>query len=985
LILNLKFEFVTNRTNTNFTVSLTNTTSTPSQNLASFTCRAAFSRDNESAANYRVWASLWNGNEAISPSDEENPGHYGTYPPTSYDANGWSGAGLTAIVPALYPQVSYNTDYVFDGITYDTSSSFGNYRRPDDSNSGGINGSIDQLKQNLDLNPDGRRVLRNQFYSGEYSAQVRANATTNMNTVIPGQVNQGYTYSYEGGESRIFSIHPGYLFDSAANQNRQINPKLMVEYGLNKMAQGGISFEWVMNKQDFSDFWHLFGYNSAFGISANGLPIDSYSFDVQGKTVAAFSPLVPDARVVSGTIQDSRTSLARFPQLYGSIGLNPINVASLQESFWLKFIQLLAVYDISYFNYSYASWTGAFGPLAGITGITASTSGGIAIENVWTEYSPTVSQFGTSLIPGGYTLVHIVAPAWDAAVDAVYYGGYIYDTFNRHFRGSSTPVAGFTYATAKMTEFDLYPVAYAESRFTSYSNARKRLGSTFPENGSLSVSDGVNNYGRSYSAMGEEGFCLVPNNRMLSERLLPSGITYIDVSGYSVGNYRVPVEVLRIGSTAGMGLQSNIDQLGTAWNLPGTTTEYTNLWNSRSGYYRTGSDPLSPVRSLNDYEKFTWGGNGNTALRYPSPEFNGTPFLIRYPITCPYATGGANLVLQTGITLDKFWNELSYKYLVDHVKQLRLIHRSDPSLHNFWTPWITDPSYPDTVFARGLTGVAGMYPSSSRPHLVMGSRPYWYEMMFHEILHGAEHIQHYQGELAIVNEGTLVNLQRVLSEWKTLSGNSKVVPVGRTAGTPDNSSENPIDRILLEEAFDKNLVSGGRIVDGPSAGWRLWRLTAPAHLYSGTGTAEGITLSRVGTDLNFPANIFLRRYNQNGTESLTGGRGTWITTASTSPLPTYVKVDAPDVTPGDVDWSGIVDNSSSSTNFVESNQQQIQGINQPISLSIGFTGTWPGNFGSGSYLRSVVQRGSGEVKWCAVDILPVEHAIKSALLSIFSW
>ena len=70
---------------------------------------------------------------------------------------------------------------------------------------------------------------------------------------------------------------------------------------------------------------------------------------------------------------------------------------------------------------------------------------------------------------------------------------------------------------------------------------------------------------------------------------------------------------------------------------------------------------------------------------------------------------------------------------------------------------------------------------------------YWYEMMYHLCLHGANYFNvfseiHTQAEMSAV--------QTVLDNWKTISGNNKAIPVSNSAG----STTTLVDRVNLEEA-----------------------------------------------------------------------------------------------------------------------------------------------------------------------------------------
>jgi hypothetical protein len=94
---------------------------------------------------------------------------------------------------------------------------------------------------------------------------------------------------------------------------------------------------------------------------------------------------------------------------------------------------------------------------------------------------------------------------------------------------------------------------------------------------------------------------------------------------------------------------------------------------------------------------------------------------------------------------------------------------------------------------------------------------YWYEMMYHLCLHGANYFNvfseiHTQAEMSAV--------QTVLDNWKIISGNNKAIPVSNSAG----STTTLVDRVNLEEAAEIGVISGGYV---PSLNKWIWRLTAP--------------------------------------------------------------------------------------------------------------------------------------------------------------
>lgn len=920
----LRFGFHTTRSATDFLVSVTNSTAVPVQSVGSIRCRYTGTiPDTEDASDYEVWASSSLG-DVMTTSPDVDTYYSVSFPYTQYTS---SNSNIGSLVPVdikgIVPAISSNSNYdAAPPWTYARNTvaytNFNGYRRPDDRNIpsfGQTDSYYNLLKRRLDLSPDGRRVFTNRFLSKELSYESRNHLTTIADfspfeifagVTIPNGA--GYTYEYNIAgvtfRSRMIDLYPG------SSETPVLSTVVQAE--ATRLRTTGITIDWYRDDRQSEQYWHMFGVNSYNYWSGNcynvdGLPIDPYPVIQQG-----FSPIMPDARVVSavaqnpirgytGQILHSRTGLsfgAHFVQNYRDISGD----LSMTQSNWRTFIA----------------------PLTSCTGATA----WLGEDNVWTEYPDLGGSTGFDRIPLGYTFSRFVAPAWNATVDLFHHGAYLYDPFKNVYGNSAGSLPNQRwFRDTKFSQHGLHPIEPSEVQYTSYNNQEVRMQRIMPSP-----------LGKVFCSMYDDSYGIVGKNKMLKDSLLPSGIT--SMLQFNFGTLSIPTEVLRDGISASNLAQENAS-LGTGNNLPNRTTYLTD-WGQRSGYIR------NPVT---DSERFSWKGHLISGYNGPAGSAN----LVRYPITIPYDTT-SGITLQAPAVIDEFWNELCYKYVVNYTKQLRLTHRSDSTLWERWCPWISDPGYENSVFSRGVTGFmdsgkryapfAVGYTSGSLP---MAGLAYWYEQTFHDILHGAQHLHHWRDRLR-VDRGGIGNLQSALDEWRRISNNSRAVPIVRTTDTPENGQGATLDRILLEEAFDKALVSGARLISGPSAGWNIWRITvAPHHFVGLYGQNQEVTLTRVGSDTEFPGSVTLTR---NGGNNPINSRGAWITTTSSNPLPQYT-VDT-DGVPDALNWTDM-----SAVQTLSSTQElTVDGMNIPITLGLSFSGTFGDSTGSLKILNRGAEVGS---------------------------
>ena len=99
---------------------------------------------------------------------------------------------------------------------------------------------------------------------------------------------------------------------------------------------------------------------------------------------------------------------------------------------------------------------------------------------------------------------------------------------------------------------------------------------------------------------------------------------------------------------------------------------------------------------------------------------------------------------------------------------------------------------------------------------------YWYEMMYHLCLHGANNFIVFERS---GNSQQMSKVQSVLDEWKTQSSNQKAIP----ASNENGSISSLVERINLQDAAELFVISGGYL---EQTGEWLWRITTPPSIDS---------------------------------------------------------------------------------------------------------------------------------------------------------
>ena len=264
------------------------------------------------------------------------------------------------------------------------------------------------------------------------------------------------------------------------------------------------------------------------------------------------------------------------------------------------------------------------------------------------------------------------------------------------------------------------------------------------------------------------------------------------------------------------------------------TTDFTANFLQRSGYIKN---------TQNDNEKYNWNGNLVSAYMGPAGNYN----IVRYPETNPVVNTSIDSAL-----LETFYEELAFKFIVNDLKMLRSTLRSYSDYWETFAPWISDPLYWESVYNRNNKCTS-----------------YWYELIFHICLSGAQFINYFKEYYDIAGSK---HVNDALNEWRNISFNSKARPCSNSEGNINT----PVDRLILSNVFEDVLISGGLLLNSNKY---LWRITvAPKH-FSSNGTC---VLQRQGDDSDIPEFITIV------SGDIMKAKGAWIKRNISTP-PIYKK------------------------------------------------------------------------------------------------
>jgi hypothetical protein len=224
-------------------------------------------------------------------------------------------------------------------------------------------------------------------------------------------------------------------------------------------------------------------------------------------------------------------------------------------------------------------------------------------------------------------------------------------------------------------------------------------------------------------------------------------------------------------------------------------------------------------------------------------------------------TFGSPYTIAAGRTfeIERAKSNAAYVSFVNTLRHARSVLRSNSSIdQNGFSPWITSPTVYSPVNSND-TGANNGY------HFWEDER-YWWEMCYHLLVSGTKFFQVWNpGQIGAdgVNDGDAYSIHKVLSNWRSISGNAKCKPVTKT----NFALNSPV------------IVSGGQIQDGANSGLYIWRLTVRPGLLSETVTLTQTTRKDIPEKLVIPGGYFTDHIN-------TGTRGVWLITTS-SVVPVY--------------------------------------------------------------------------------------------------
>jgi hypothetical protein len=106
---------------------------------------------------------------------------------------------------------------------------------------------------------------------------------------------------------------------------------------------------------------------------------------------------------------------------------------------------------------------------------------------------------------------------------------------------------------------------------------------------------------------------------------------------------------------------------------------------------------------------------------------------------------------------------------------------------------------------------------------------YWKEFVWQLLMHGVNFFQYWDYKYT-ANLG-LWDLHLILDQWRTLTGNSRVRPCN-SLGEVSGLDNKILDRFVLEDMYEKCVISGGMILTGPMKNQYIWRISVPPKFIS---------------------------------------------------------------------------------------------------------------------------------------------------------
>jgi hypothetical protein len=130
------------------------------------------------------------------------------------------------------------------------------------------------------------------------------------------------------------------------------------------------------------------------------------------------------------------------------------------------------------------------------------------------------------------------------------------------------------------------------------------------------------------------------------------------------------------------------------------------------------------------------------------------------------------------------------------------------------------------------------------------SMGYFYETVFHGIMHTASGAVNIFSGAGYNPSGEMITHQNALDEWRNISYNSKPQPCTNAICDPNMIS----DRLDLSECFEKYVMSGCMLNDGSY----VWRLTIPPKYFDPITKKATLNLTNPSIGFRFTTNYNYR-------------------------------------------------------------------------------------------------------------------------------
>ena len=412
------------------------------------------------------------------------------------------------------------------------------------------------------------------------------------------------------------------------------------------------------------------------------------------------------------------------------------------------------------------------------TGLTNADPSVIASSTFWTPYNgPSNNYRGRDAKSMGYEYHHIVFPSLDYMLDNIAWNNSHKKAFVDVFKGAYNTEFNM-FHDVKSIQYNAYEINESESPFLKDGN-----GMPYYTNASRGKVKN-NAYAPVYYSLAENSMFptfipVTPSTIRLNTagRFDPAGIThFLDNPKYIIG------------------------------------ITFDSYWKIRSGYIKG---------STFDLEKYSFQGylvgdpnyynQGGVTIGCSGCVLPTASALVRYPETYPDPANANNT--------EKFYLELAFKHFTNELIHARSTHRSDPLMYQKYSPFITGFASSPTPFES----LQRVYSHNKYTKL------YWKEFVWQLLMHGVNFFQYW--DYAYTANLGLWDLHLILNQWRTLTGNSRVRPCN-SLGEVSGLNNKILDRFVLEDMYEKCIISGGMILTGPMKNQYIWRISVPPKFIS---------------------------------------------------------------------------------------------------------------------------------------------------------